>query len=140
MRASEVRRHVLRDHEEIRGILVSLEGLARDVIEGESELAEPLRTEGEVLLSRLRVHMRWEDAHLRPALAQADDRGRSRAEQLDREHREQRELLKHELRCVQDGSRPPLLVARNLLDFAELLRKEMDEEEQAMLDPGVLRD
>ena len=141
LRPSEIRQQVLDDHETIRGILLSLEDLSRRVIGGQQGLAGPLRLEGETLLSRLRHHMHWEDVHLRPALLEVPGAwGKERAEELDRDHREQRDLLSDALDRVQDPSRPPSLVARNLLDLVELLRADMEQEERDLLDERVLRD
>ena len=85
--------------------------------------------------------MHWEDVHLRPALLEIPDAwGKEHAEELDRDHREQRELLSDALDRVQDPSRPPSLVARNLLDLVELLRADMEQEERDLLDERVLRD
>ena len=139
MKPSEVRQRILEDHEVIRAILVSLEYLAGQVIAGSQSLGGPLRLEGEGLLVRLHTHMGWEDTYLRPALLEAKKWGEMRAHQLDADHREQRELLTLALDRLQDPSRPPILVARGVLDLVKLIRADMDEEEQAMLGERILR-
>ena len=140
MKPSEVRRHVLADHTTIRGMLLSVESVAKQVIEGERNLVGPLRFEGEGLLAFLREHMRWEDRHLAPALREADSWGSARAEQLESDHREQRQLLQHSLETIEDQGRPPVLIARNMLDLVRLLREDIEHEESALLDERVLRD
>ena len=136
MQPSEIRRRILEDHRRIRAALDSLERSAGAVANGERPLVWPLRVEGEELLD----HMHWEDLYLRPALLEADAWGRERASRLDHDHREQRQLLEWALARVTDQIRPPVLLARSLLDLAKLLRADMEHEEAALLDERVLRD
>jgi hypothetical protein len=140
MQPSEIRKTVLDDHETLRAILASLERVARQVIEGESPLIGAVRLEGEELLKTLGRHMHWEDLYLRPALLQADAWGQARAERLDDDHREQRELLAYSLSAVEDQSRPAAVIARQMLDLARLIREDMEDEERCLLDERVLRD
>jgi hypothetical protein len=140
MQPSEIRRRILSDHQTIRGILVSVEGLSREVTEGEARQVGALRLEGELLLERLLEHMGWEDRYLRPALLETPGWGEARAERLDRDHREQRELLQHVLGSVQDQSRPPIVVARQLQDLVRMLRDDMQDEEEILVNETVLRD
>ena len=140
MQPSEIRLRILDDHQTIRGMLLSLERAALGVSDGESQLAGPMRLEGEVLLEHLLEHMSWEDRHLRPALVEADAWGRERAERLDRDHREQRDLLRYALASVEDQSRPALVIARQLIDLVRLLREDMEDEERLLVNDKVLRD
>jgi len=140
MRPSEVRSRILSDHETIRAMLVAVDRVCDETLRGESHLAGPMRLEGEALLERLLEHMRWEDQYLRPALLAADSWGLERAERLDRDHREQRELLHYALGSVQDQGHSPMVVARQLLDLVRLLREDMDEEEELLVNERVLRD
>ena len=140
MKPSQVRSHVLADHERLRGLLRSLEQAGRRALgPGEPE-ASALRGEAEAFLVRLRQHMEWEDRYLRTALLEADAWGGERARYLDDGHREQRELLDFLLGVVVDPSRPVDLVARNVLDLVALVRGDMIEEERWLLDARVLRD
>ena len=77
MRPSELRERILYDHETLRAMLVSVERVSLQVIDGESRLVGPLRFEAETLLEHLLTHMSWEDQYLRPALLEADAWGRS---------------------------------------------------------------
>ena len=140
MKPSEVRRHILAEHVTIRGILLSIEAAARQVIEGERQLVGALRLEGEGLLAFLSDHMRWEDRYLAPVLCAADSWGPARAKQLESDHHEQRVLLQHALEAIEDQNRPPPLIARNLLDLVALLREDIEDEESSLLDERVLRD
>lgn len=140
MRPSEIREKVLTDHAELRGRLAGLEGLAREVVDGERRLVGALRLEGEELLDRLADHMRWEERYLAPALHDADAWGDERVKRLIDDHREQRDLLADSLSRLRDPSRPPVLLARNVLDLVSLIREDMEDEEAVALDERVLRD
>lgn len=140
MTPGEVRARILAEHVAIRGMLTSLEHVARGVGEGDASLVGALRREGEALLRRLQEHMLWEDIHLAPALRQADAWGEERAAKLDSDHREQRQVLTHCLGAVNDPSRPAIVVARTLIDLVGMLRADMEEEERLLLDERVLRD
>jgi hypothetical protein len=140
MKASELRQYILADHLALRGILDHVAGLADELAAGDRQLAGPLRVAAEELLDRLERHMRWEDSHLAPALRDADAWGEERARRLDRDHREQRELLAHTLDRIRDHGRPAVVLARGLRDLVQLLRDDMHEEEVTLLDPRVLRD
>lgn len=140
MRPSEVRRHVLRDHAELRERLERLEARARDVLAGRPVSARALRADGERLLDLLATHMSWEERYLVPVLREADGFGEVRCERFAEEHREQRELLAYALRKLHDSLRPDAVIAGNLLDLVELLHADMREEESVFLDERVLRD
>lgn len=140
MKPSEIRRKVLADHTFLRGMLASLESLAREVLEGNRRLVGALRLEGEGLLETLQRHMAWEEQHMAPALREADAWGQARVDRLFDDHREQREMLANALERLRDPTRPPVLLARNLLDLVSLIREDMADEEQCALDESVLRD
>ena len=99
MKPSEVRSRVLSDHERLRRDLDRLGDLAGVIRNGHVALAT-LRADTEVLLARLEAHMHWEESYLLPALREADAWGVERAEQLTRDHREQRELLDYLTRSL----------------------------------------
>ncbi len=140
MRPSEVRRRILKDHETLRGMLASVEGLGREVVEGERAHLGALRVEGEALHEYLLAHMGWEDRYLAPALRAADAWGKERAAALDHDHKEQRELLAYTLAGLRDYSRPAVMLARSMVDLVRMLREDMDDEERTLLDERVLRD
>jgi hypothetical protein len=140
MEPSEVRRRILADHERLRGVLLSIESLGRGVLGGSWEAVAPLRLEGETLHQMLFEHMSWEDRYLAPALRDAGAWGGERAGCLDRDHREQRELLEHTLVGLRDPSRPSLALARTMVDLVALLRTDMQDEEETILDPRLLLD
>lgn len=133
MRPSEVRSRVLSDHTALRRDAALVEKLAGEVSEGREGALPALRQQGRQLHGRLCEHMRFEDAHLAPALRQSDAPGEGRAEHLAAAHREQRELLDYLLERLSDGSRPAVVLAGDLRSFAELLRDDMDWEEAGLL-------
>lgn len=140
MRPAETREWVLKDHQDLRARLEALEEVGRKVQDGDRRLLGPLRVATEQFLRRFESHTRWEDAHLRPALLEADAWGQERAERLDHDHEEQRELLEYILRQLREAGRPPALVARSVLDLIALIRQDMVDEENDLLDERVLRD
>lgn len=140
MRPSRVRERVLADHVALRRQLGDLESCAQRTSEHPGGEAAELRSQAEALVTTLAEHMRWEDLYLAPALREADAWGLERAERLDCDHREQRELLSHVLSKLHDRERPPKLVVDTVLDLIRLLREDMQEEEELLLDPRVLRD
>lgn len=139
MRPSEVRRQILADHDRLRGVLLSIEALGVRVLAGATESVRPLRLEGETLHELLFEHMGWEDRYLAPALRDAGDWGVERARRLDQEHREQRELLAHTLAGLRDPSRPTVALARTMVDLVALLRADMIDEEETVLDPRLVQ-
>ena len=139
MKPSEVRERTLRDHEGLRIALDRLERCCREAARGDSLPAGQLREAAHALMIDVDRHMRWEERHLEPALREADAWGNERADRMRSDHREQRETLGHVLTNLRDSSRPPAL-APMLLDLITLLRDDMAEEEDLLLDPRVLRD
>jgi hypothetical protein len=83
--------------------------------------------------------MAVEDAYLAPALRESDGFGPVRADDLLHEHDRQRRLLRHALSSIDEqfsgqtllDSIPPLIV---------MLRADMIHEENALLNPDLLKD
>lgn len=140
MKASVVRGRVLADHRDIRAMIEALEDRASEVLKGAPDDGDALRSAGELLLTRLIAHMHWEEAHLIPALREADAWGNERATRLHDEHVEQWELLQNSLERLGDPARPTELLAQNLLDLTSILREDMLDEEENLLDDEILRD
>jgi hemerythrin-like domain-containing protein len=134
MLATEIRRRVLQDHESLRTQLTELEALVERVRSGNDALLVALREETAAMLAFLRRHMEMEEQHLGPALQAL------RLEALERDHREQRELLEFATQRLHDEGRPGELVTADLSGLVELIREDMRSEESELLDPAVLRD
>ncbi len=140
MKPSEIRERTLRDHEALRTALDRLERRCREAAGGGSLPVGQIREAAHALLVDIERHMRWEERHLEPAIREADAWGNERADSMRSDHREQREALGHVLAGLRDPGRPPALVTPMLLDLIALLRDDMAEEEDLLLDPRVLRD
>jgi hypothetical protein len=76
--------------------------------------------------------------------SRAGPAGRERAEHLDADHREQRELLNYLLDKVRDPSRPAAVLAAEWRSLVELLLDDMAQEELTILegvrDPSSISD
>jgi hemerythrin-like domain-containing protein len=140
MQPSEVRERVLRDHVALVGMLARVDTLATSVKAGDTWRSADLRRAAAGLLEALQVHMHWEDQYLGPALLAADAWGEERQAALERDHREQREVLGDLIDKLSQPDRPPSLIANDMLAFGSLLRQDMQAEERVLLDPNVLRD
>jgi hypothetical protein len=140
MRGSRVRERILRDHEYLRGLLDEVDQQAFRVAQGAEEGVGRLRALGLQLLSRFSEHLGLEDRSLAPALRRAGPAGRDRAERLDADHREQRELLDYLLDRLRDPSRPGSVLAAEWRGLVELLLDDMAQEELTILERELLED
>jgi hypothetical protein len=138
MRPGELHTRIVDDHRALRGLLEALERRAQQVLDGELPLVGPLRTDGEALCRRMLDRMDWEDENLAPVLASLEARGTAMEAKLAKDHHEQRELMGYLMEGLQDQNRPPLVIARNLLDLARTLRRDMEDEEQTLRDARIL--
>jgi len=137
MKPSAVRARILHEHEEIRSLV---EGLERAIVKlraGEADAVAAARSAGDALRERLFDHIDLEDAILAPALREADAWGPVREEQLLKHHREQREQLRDLERL--EALHPDEL-REKLQWLVDDLRDDMKHEENALLDPDLLRD
>lgn len=139
MQPSEVRRRVLRDHDQLRRQIEDVSRLASDVITRDVDVGG-LRAAAAALLASLAEHMKWEDRYLAPALENADAWGPERVALLSEDHRNQREFLSELVDRLHDTASRPLELAAGLLEWIDSLHRDMEEEEAAFLDPDILRD
>jgi hypothetical protein len=98
--------------------------------DGDTGSVEPLRDHARDLYLRFEAHLSFEDQALLPVLRRR--RGAAEADALVREHVEQRELLDFLLNRLVLPGRPATLLARELRQFAALLREDMAEEERLL--------
>lgn len=129
----EVRLQILEEHRALRETLAVVEGLCGRLEGGDLEAASLLRDFSRTLYHRFAAHLVLEDHVLLPAIR--DIAGDESAEQLQVEHREQRELLGYLLGRLAHPGRPALLLARELQQFAALLQEDMRHEEETLLRP-----
>ena len=140
MRASEVRQRILDDHQLIAIMVSEIRDLALRLEAGEKELAGKLRERGQILFDRFCQHIDLEDTILIDALREADAWGKERADELENEHQEQREVLTYLLARLLDPTQPEILMVHDLLNFTEWLREDMKHEEETLLHKDLLRD
>lgn len=133
MAPRNIRRSVEEDHAELRVIAGAVEEVASQVVRGEGRSVGALRERGLELHERLCRHLDLEDRILLPAVEAAGSDGPQRAESLRREHAEQRALLEYILERLEDIARPSLVLGRELQNFAELLRDDIEYEESTIL-------
>jgi len=137
MKPSAVRAQILREHEEIRGLVDGLEKAVAALKAGAPGAISTARAARDAICARLFDHIDLEDAILAPALAAADAWGPLREQQLLKHHAEQREQL-HDLEQLE--TLDPNELRERLQWLIDDLREDMKHEENALLDPDLLRD
>jgi hemerythrin-like domain-containing protein len=140
MRHAEIRRRILEDHGKLRSLLDALVPLAQRFERGGEGDANRLREDALALYESFAAHLLHEESTLEPALRARGADGQRLAERLAHEHREQRALLQYLVSRLKDNPRPTLLVAREVQNFAEYLRHDMNHEESTLLSAAVLPD
>jgi hemerythrin-like domain-containing protein len=126
-----VRERILREHAELRTRLEEIDTLLREC-ELDADAVVRLRERGLALYRRLSEHIELEDRMLVPTLRAGID-GPQRAADLQRTHAEQRELLTFLVDRLEEQNRPAVLTVRELRNFADYLREDMNHEEFALL-------
>ena len=124
-RPSEIRRWILDDHEELRGLVAELNDLLKRAIGGPPDLSLELRETILELHARLGAHLNLKDELLVPALRRSDAVGLDRAKQLMRQHREQRALLASILERLRGDNGPTVLLAARIRGLIEALLDDM---------------
>ncbi|MDH3625785.1 MAG: hemerythrin domain-containing protein [Myxococcales bacterium] len=135
---SEVRQKVLTQHREIEKMLAELEVGARQLREGEEE-EDRVKRAAYALRGILELHMTFEETHMVPAISEADGFGPERARHLHAEHAEQRAHLDRLLHAILDA-KSPAEIEKGIADLAEMLRKDIEEEEKHYVNEKLLRD
>ena len=140
MNPGEVRQAILVQHEDLRGLLRSLDELASRAAEADDSCVPALREIGVLAHDKLVTHLDFEDLYLVPAIRDVDGWGEERANLLAREHVEQRDLFEYILGRLRDTDQASILLGRELLAFVEVLLADMEHEEQTVLNADLLRD
>lgn len=139
MRPSHVRTRIADEHASLREELDGLEALAARLEAGDSGAAAEAHARCTAFYDQLRDHIDLEDAILAPALREADAWGDARADALLKHHREQREALNH-LGGAAPASLSNAELAVRLRALIADIRLDMKHEDDALLDPALLRD
>ncbi len=135
---SEIRQKVLTQHREIEQMLSELEAGAEQLGEGEEE-AERLKRAAYALRGILELHMTFEETHMVPAISETDGFGPERARHLHAEHAEQRAHLDRLVHAILDA-RSPTEIKEGVTQLAQMLRKDIEEEEKNYVNERLLRD
>ena len=139
MTPREVRERILDDHAGLREQLEEIGALYGRLEGGSAEVGGELRERGAALYEIFDAHLKLEDEQLAPVLRTIPKMGRELAERLEREHREQRELIHFLLGRLEEPERPTTQVAKELQAFADYLKLEMTHEESAILSHQLLQ-
>jgi hemerythrin-like domain-containing protein len=138
MEPAEARSQILDEHARLRDRLDEIEKLTSRFEEGGEDVGKELRELGVALFEVFAAHLNLEDAQLVPALRSIPERGAVLAKRLEREHKEQRELLTYLLSRLEQEHRPTTLIARELQGFCDYLRVDMGHEEETLLQEQIL--
>ena len=135
---SEVRRKVLSQHREIEQMLAELEAGVAQLGEGSVDAAQVKRA-AYALRGILELHMNFEEAHMMPAIHEADGFGPERVRRLVTEHAAQRKELDRLVDGIREASSPVDLAA-GVTKLASMLRTDIEEEEREYVTDKLLRD
>ncbi len=135
---SEVRKKVLIQHREIEQMLAELEDGASRLTEGTEE-GERVKRAAYALRGVLELHMTFEEAHVVPAITEADGFGPERARHLHAEHADQRVHLDELVQLILDASSTSQIRER-ITTLAEMLRNDIAQEEKDYVNDRLLRD
>jgi iron-sulfur cluster repair protein YtfE (RIC family) len=137
LKPSEIRTIILGEHDVLRSRLAEIKahlGRAATDAAARGELPKLLSQFYEQFLK----HIAREEHILMPVLADIDNWGPIRIEQMEEEHVEQRATI-HELACLQPDPDMKAYTAR-ILAFIGEVQADMDAEERECLSRDVLRD
>ena len=135
---SEVRRKVLSQHREIEQMLSELEAGVAHLGDGTVDAGQVKRA-AYALRGILELHMNFEEAHMVPAINEADGFGPERVRHLHAEHAEQRRELDRLVDQIREASSPGDLT-KGVAKLADMLRKDIDEEEREYVNEKLLHD
>ena len=135
---SEVRRKVLSQHREIEQMLSELETGVMHLGDG-TVGADQVKRAAYALRGILELHMNFEEAHMVPAINDADGFGPERVRHLHAEHADQRQELDRLVDQIREASSSDDLKA-SVVKLAQMLRKDIEEEEREYVNEKLLRD
>ncbi|MBT8466409.1 MAG: hemerythrin domain-containing protein [Myxococcales bacterium] len=135
---SEVRRKVLSQHREIEQMLSELEAGVAKLGEGSVDAAQVKRA-AYALRGILELHMNFEEAHMVPAIQDADGFGPERVRHLHAEHADQRRELDRLVDAIREARSPDSLVS-TVTTLAEMLRVDIEQEERDYVNEKLLSD
>jgi iron-sulfur cluster repair protein YtfE (RIC family) len=135
---SEVRRKVLSQHREIEQMLSELEAGVAKLGEGSVDAGQVKRA-AYALRGILELHMSFEEAHMVPAINDADGFGPERVRHLHAEHADQRKELDRLVDAIREARSPDGLVS-SVTKLAHMLRVDIEQEEREYVNEKLLSD
>lgn len=134
MQAREVRLRILQGRAALRERLAEIESLAERCEAGDEDAGARLRERAAALYEAVAAQLRLEDRLLGAAMgALPPERSEALAHRVEREHREQRELVGFLRERLRTEDRPAVLVGRELQAFSRCVRDDMAHEERTLL-------
>lgn len=134
----EVRARILAEHVRIRSVLDDIETLADGVVRGADDQAGKLRQWVRMLGDAMHVHLALEEDILVPLVRETDGFGHARADEMLREHTEQRDMIRSILEEIA-GTRSNQVVAVSVLELVKAIRDDIGEEDATFLSSDVLK-
>lgn len=138
MNPSELRKNILAAHVVLRGKLSEVEGVLRQVAQGEHPDDAQLRSQVQQFVKAFLDHIEMENANLVPMLQGIDAWGQIRAEQVARDHDWQKAALGRLDDEAKLGSTAEIV--RMVETLAKQIREDIEHEEETVLSPNLLRD
>jgi len=135
---SEIRRKVLSQHREIEQMLSELETGIVKLRDG-SVNAGQVKRAAYALRGILELHMNFEEAHMVPAINEADGFGPERARHLHADHADQRAEMDRLIESIREAESTAEL-AKNVTKLAKMLRIDIEEEEREYVNEKLLSD
>lgn len=136
----EIRQRVLEDHVALREAMEALHGLIRESPAGRPTPSGALLDAARAFVTRLAVHLEYEDDVLIPALLESTNWGKVNTRDVVRYHSEQHaRMARLEPLLRDDGVGLPQFLAA-LRSVMEMVGEDMAHEERDILVPRMLRD
>jgi len=143
MAPSQVRSVIMAEHAHLRGLLDLTEEAAQRVLSGGGfgdDALQAIRDRAHHLRTALFAHLELENRVLVPAIREVPGFGPDRADRVLLEHAEQKKAVDGTLMMLDDQSHPAAALAAEVERLVQALRKDMDLEEEALLNEFLLRD
>lgn len=134
----EVRHRILAEHVRIRSLLDDIETLADAVVRGADEQGGKLRQWVRMLGDAMHAHLALEEEIMVPLVRESDGFGDARADEMLREHVEQRDMIRTILEEIA-GTRSNQVVAVSVLELVKAIRDDIGDEDETFLSSDVLR-
>lgn len=143
MAPSQVRSVIMAEHTHLRRLLDLAEESAERVLSGGGfgdDAVQAIREQAAHLRTALFAHLELENRVLVPAIREVPAFGPQRADQMLLEHAEQTKMVDGTLMLLDDRNQPAAALAAEVKRLVQGLRRDLDVEEEALLNEFLLRD